>query len=268
MIRSLYAGVSGMKNHQVKLDVIANNIANVNTTGYKSATVTFEDLVSQTIKNASMGSDTSLGNNPSQVGVGSQIGGISSSFTQGAPQYTGNPLDMAIQGNGFFAVQDINGKIFYTRDGAFKFDNEGYLINQQGYRVLDSEGDVIQITETIATLNVNRQGQLTALDEAGETIDQRNIGIAFITNPESLIKEGNNLYSPSENTMPADTDEAIDVAGLEGRGTVEANALEMSNVDLSAEFANMIVTQRGYQANARVISVSDQMLEELINLKR
>lgn len=268
MIRSLYSGVSGMKNNQIKLDVIANNIANINTTGYKAATVSFEDMVSQTIKNASMGSDESLGNNPSQVGIGSQVAGISSSFTQGTPQYTGQPLDMAIQGNGFFVVQDINENKFLTRDGSFKFDNEGYLVNQQGYRVLDESGDVIQIDDPITTINVSTQGQLTALDEAGEEIDQVNIGIAFITNPESLNKVGGNLYSVSASTMPDDVNDAIDMAGVDGRGTVVANSLEMSNVDLSEEFANMIVTQRGYQANVRVISVSDQMLEELINLKR
>ncbi|MEL7564671.1 MAG: flagellar basal-body rod protein FlgF [Dehalobacterium sp.] len=268
MIRSLYSGVSGMKSHQTKLDVIANNVANVNTTAYKTATVTFEDTISQTIKNASASSDESTGSNPSQVGIGSRVAGISSTFTQGTPQYTGRPLDMAIQGNGFFVVEDINGKRYLTRDGSFKFDNEGYLVNQQGFRVLDEDGDTIQIDDPITTINVSKQGQLTALDEAGEVIDQVNIGIAFITNPESLYKEGGNLYTMSESTMPDDIDDAIDMAGTEGRGTIEANSLEMSNVDLSDEFANMIVTQRGYQANVRVISVSDQMLEELINLKR
>jgi len=268
MIRSLYAGVSGMKNHQIKLDVIANNVSNVNTTGFKAANVTFEDMISQTIKNATVSTDETSGNNPSQVGIGSQVAGISSAFTQGAPQYTGRPLDMAIQGNGFFVVQDVNENKYITRDGSFKFDNEGYLVNQQGFRVLDEDGEVIQIEDPITTINVSKQGRLTALDEAGEEIDQVNIGIAHITNPESLNKVGNNLYTVSESTMPADIDDAIGMAGVDGRGTVEANALEMSNVDLSAEFANMIVTQRGYQANVRVISVSDQMLEELINLKR
>lgn len=268
MIRSLYAGVSGMKNHQVKLDVIASNVSNVNTTGFKSSSVNFEDMMSQTIKSASASSLDSMGNNPSQVGTGSQLAGVSTSFTQGAPQYTSSPLDLAIQGNGFFVVEDTNNNKFVTRDGSFMFDNQGYLVNQQGYRVLDKDGGVIQITEPITTININKQGELTAKNDAGADIKKVNIGIAYITNPESLNKEGHNLYSASEGTMPADLSTAIGVAGVGGRGIVESNVLEMSNVDLSVEFANMIVTQRGYQANVRVISISDQILEELINLKR
>ncbi|MGI6711708.1 MAG: flagellar hook-basal body complex protein [Bacillota bacterium] len=274
MIRSLYSGVIGMKNHQVMLDVVANNISNANTTAYKSSRVTFQDLLSQTILGAAESSGNAAGINPSQVGIGSLVAAIDPQFTQGPTQYTGRPLDVAIQGNGFFAVdggEEGEQKIFFTRDGCFKFDKEGYLANNVGYRVLDSEGEVIQITDPIASFTIDRQGKLTALDENGTVIAEKNIGIAYVLNPESLLKEGYNLYTESVNTKYPDGEEdshGIGAAGIGGRGIVEPQTLEMSNVDLTTEFANMIVAQRAYQANARAITTSDHVLEELINLKR
>jgi len=264
MIRSLYAGVTGMRNHQMKLDVIANNISNVNTTGYKAAIVTFQDLVSQTIRNALKADANSGGVNPAQIGIGSAVGSIESSFIQGPLQYTGRPLDLAIQGNGFFVIEDGNGKQYYTRDGCFRFDSAGCLVNSIGYRVLDSAGNQIQIIDPITTVSVDKFGTLTALDEQGQVIAENVLGMAYTANPESLIKEGYNLYSSSSATDVV----TIDKAGTGGRGTIEAFTVEMSNVDLSSEFASLITTQRGYQANARVITVSDQILEELVNLKR
>lgn len=264
MIRALYSGVTGMRNHQTKLDVVANNISNVNTTGYKAATVSFQDLVSQTIRNGSKAGDDNGGVNPAQVGIGTNIGNIESSFNQGPLQYTGRPLDLAIQGNGFFVVADANEKQFLTRDGSFRFDSEGYLVTGNGYRVLDSSENPICIDKPITTASVDKFGTLTALDQKGEVIAQKELGIAFVTNPESLMKEGYNLYSPSQATEEVE----IGKAGADGRGSVEAFTLEMSNVDLSNEFASLITTQRGYQANARVITISDQILEELVNLKR
>ncbi|ATW25660.1 flagellar basal-body rod protein FlgF [Candidatus Formimonas warabiya] len=274
MIRSLYSGVSGMKNNQTALDVIANNIANVNTPGFKSQKVAFEDLMSQTISNATTSSDTSLGANASQVGVGSTVSGIASNFSQGISQTTERDLDLAINGNGFFVVQDINGRVYYTRDGAFEFDSDGYLVNRNGYRVLSNDGSTIQITDTISSVTVDSSGLLTALDEEGNAVSGSgvNLGVAYILNPESLIREGGNLYSKSASTRvdpdASDTDFGIDIAGNGGRGTVLSHRLEASNVDLTTEFSDMIVTQRAYQANARVITTSDTMLEELINLKR
>ncbi|MGI6065996.1 MAG: flagellar basal-body rod protein FlgF [Bacillota bacterium] len=264
MLRSLYAGVTGMKNHQTKLDVIANNISNVNTAGFKASTVTFQDLMSQTIRNAVEADSDKGGVNPAQVGTGSTIGSIETSFVQGPLQYTGRALDLAIQGNGFFVVEDNEGKRYFTREGSFRFDSEGYLVNTNGFRVLGTNEKQVRITEAINTVSVDKFGVLTAIDNQGDVIDQVELGIAFVTNPESLLKEGSNLYSVSTATG----DGTIDQAGQDGRGTVEAFNLEMSNVDLSNEFANLITTQRGYQANARVITVSDQILEELVNLKR
>jgi len=248
----------------MKLDVVANNISNVNTVGYKASSVSFQDLVSQTIRNGFKSDANNGGVNPAQVGIGSIVGNVESSFNQGPLQYTGRPLDLAIQGNGFFVVEDANGKQYFTRDGSFRFDSDGYLVNGIGYRVLNSDGDPIRIREPITTVSVDKFGTLTALDQTGEVIAEEELGIAFVANPESLMKEGYNLYSPSQAT-DGDT---TDAAGKDGRGTVEAFTLEMSNVDLSNEFANLITTQRGYQANARVITISDQILEELVNLKR
>lgn len=264
MLRSLYSGVTGMKNHQVKLDVIANNISNVNTTGFKASTVSFQDLVSQTIRNAQKADANKGGSNPAQVGTGSTVGSIDTTFIQGTLQYTGRPLDLAIEGNGFFVVEDPDSKNYFTRDGNFRLDSEGYLVNSRGLRVLATDESQIQITDAIDTISVDKFGTLTAFDNQGTVIAQKTLGIAYIKNPESLLKEGYNLYSPSDATGGGD----IAQAGTSGRGSVEAYNLEMSNVDLSTEFAGLITTQRGYQANARVITVSDQILEELVNLKR
>lgn len=264
MLRSLYSGVTGMKNHQVKLDVIANNISNVNTTGFKASTVSFQDLVSQTIRNAQKADTGKGGSNPAQVGTGSTVGSIDTTFIQGTLQYTGRSLDLAIEGNGFFVVEDPDNKNYFTREGNFRFDSEGYLVNSRGLRVLDIDEDQIQITDSIDTVSVDKFGTLTAFDNQGAIVAEKILGIAYVKNPESLLKEGYNLYSATEATGGG----TIDQAGTTGRGSVEAYNLEMSNVDLSTEFASLITTQRGYQANARVITVSDQILEELVNLKR
>jgi len=297
VIRSLYSGVSGMRNHQIRMDVIGNNIANVNTTAFKLARVNFHDVLSQTIRWTSL-APTGVGvTNPSQIGLGIALAAIDNTFTQGGLVATGRVTDVAIQGNGFFVVKDASDpdetrhKIYYTRDGSFYFNKDGFLTNTLGFRVLDVNGEDIQLDTTdpankINTLSISREGIITGTRSDGNPITFSNgetkvqIGLVYFSNPESLMKEGQNLYSPSVTTEGA-TDEAgvpleplqimqnkIGPPGTEGRGTIESGSLEMSNVDLTTEFANLIITQRGYQANARVITTSDQMLGELIDLKR
>lgn len=265
MLRSLYSGVTGMRNHQLRMDVVANNIANVNTTGYKAARASFQDNLYQTLKSTSSTGTSNVA--PLQVGSGINIASIDTVFIQGALQVTGRPLDLAIQGNGFFAIQkDLSDTaVYYTREGSFFLNTEGYLVNSQGYYVLDTAGATIQITDQIASIQVARDGTIsyTLLDGSVNTLPNK-IGITYIQNPESLLREGQNLYAASPNTATPSPGEA----GTEGRGTIEAGFLEMSNVDLSLEFTNMIITERGYQANARVITTSDEMLRELIDLKR
>ncbi|HET7522130.1 MAG TPA: flagellar basal-body rod protein FlgF [Bacillales bacterium] len=408
MLRSMYAGISGMKNFQTKLDVIANNIANVNTYGYKKSRVTFQDLVSQQIAGASSPRADRGGTNPQQVGLGSMIGSIDTIHTPGSIQPTGRPLDLAISGDGFFIVNEGNAQ-FYTRAGNFYIDRQGNLVTANGLKVqgygvnaqgqiddsglidlqidsgafmpptpttqaaisgninsglqqggtaqlkltvIDSLGNEQPLTLTLTksanpnewsytftsssggtvggtssgTLTFDNQGNLVSPQQvnisltnlpsgaadmngmafdlsqitqisSGNTLElaERNgnlegylesfsigssgeitgvysngevnllgqIALATFSNAGGLTKEGSNLFRESNNSGFAN----IGVAG-DGRGTLTGSALEMSNVDLATAFTEMIVAQRGFQANTRIITTSDQILQELVNLKR
>lgn len=247
MIRSLYSGVSGMRAHQTRMDVIGNNIANVNTTGFKASRVNFQEMLSVSL-------------NPFQIGLGESVSSIDSFFTQGAMQVTGRALDMAIDGNGFFMVQEAqSGQNYYTRDGAFYLNGNGDLVNSAGLYVLDSSGNPINLGTGINSLSIDKHGNIYI---NGSNSPTAVMGISEVDNPEGLTRAGNNLYVVPDNA----TNPGVPMDG--NRGALLAGSLEMSNVDLTNEFADMIVTQRGYQANARVITTSDQMLQELIDLKR
>jgi len=269
LIRSLYSGASGMKNHQIKMDVIGNNVANVNTTGYKSGRANFADVLYQTIRYASAGTADTGGIMPSQVGLGMTVASITNDTGQGGLQNTGRALDLAIDGNGWFIVTPDDGNTrYYTRDGIFYVDNEGNLVNSSGYMVLDNGGDVINLgTDGIATLNIGKDGTITATDLDGDDISPGDpIGLAMFPNQDGLERIGRNVYIKSVvSGGPLDEFGTPDSGGY---GTINSGYLEMSNVDLTDEFTSMITTQRGYQANARTITVSDKMIEELLNLKR
>lgn len=282
MIRALYSGVSGLKNHQIRMDVIGNNISNVNTTAYKASRVNFQDMLSQTIRGTSGEYVEANSINAAQVGTGSTISSINVIYNQGPNQHTGRPLDVAISGNGFFVVKTVDSDgeecQYLTRDGAFSIDKTGNLVNSSGYQVIGAEGESIVFDDAIDHLNIDRYGMITGTYVDGTVIAEGDfqIGLCFVPNPESLMKQGNNLYSATVNTNELSydgegsyiDDDGFGLAGAGGRGVLESMRLESSNVDLTEEFSNMIVTQRGYQANARVITTSDKILEELINLKR
>lgn len=404
MMRSLFSGVSGLKNHQTRMDVIGNNIANVNTVAFKAGRVNFEDILSQTVEGARSPQAGGMGGvNPKQVGLGMGISSIDTLFTPGSLQSTDNPTDFAVQGEGFFIVSD-GSQVYYTRDGAFKTSADGALVNSNGFRlqgwmadtdgnidstqalqnitipvgaqmkpkattqialegnldanaaagsewitsvqVYDSLGNPHNLTITFTKTAENEWGWTTDLDgtsgdsgtiefdtdgtvlsggtgtanfilmpvaqdinlsidfsqltqfggnptayinfqdgyEAG-SLDMvstdsggvltgiftngqskalAQIALATFSNPGGLLKEGGNLYQISNNSgLPN-----IGTADSGGRGSIAVGKLEMSNVDLAQEFTNMIVTQRGFQANSRVITTSDEMLQDLINIKR
>ncbi|MFX4261948.1 flagellar hook-basal body complex protein [Pelotomaculum propionicicum] len=267
MIRSLYSGVSGMKNHQIRMDVIGNNIANVNTSGFKSGRANFQDTLYQLIRSASAGTASALGGiNPSQVGLGMSVSSITSNMGQGNMQSTGRTLDLAIQGNGWFAVSQDGGTTqYFTREGIFYIDDVGNLVNSNGYCLLDDNGEPINLgTDGVATLNISQAGVITGTDLAGANLAPVIIGLAMFPNQEGLERVGQNLFRESA----ASGVPVVGVPGAGGYGTINSCYLEMSNVDLTEEFTNMIITQRGYQANARTITTSDEMLEELLNVKR
>ncbi|HET9729619.1 MAG TPA: flagellar hook protein FlgE [Acidimicrobiia bacterium] len=417
----MFAAVTGLRSHQAFMDVVGNNIANVNTTGYKTSNVLFEDLLSQTLRGAGLPTPSVGGTNPAQVGLGVRLTGVTVNFAQGATQLTGRSTDFAIQGDGFFAI-DQGGTAAYTRNGSFSLDANGNLVTNDGgfvqgwqadasgnvstttaagrlqipvgqsiaaigtttvkiggnlpsdtatgdvvsaginvydktgtsiplrmqftkiadtagsinwtMRVYDSTNTAItpatpvsfdltgalttgNITVTAAQLNaiagtsgawpaggvtldfgsssapdrltgaaglnsiaalsqdgsgvgsvvgfsVSQQGLITGVFSNGRSQALGQIALATFNNPTGLEKAGNSLY-----TATVDSGQAhIGVAGEGGRGTLSGGTLEMSNVDLAAEFTNLIVAERGFQANSRVITTSDEILQDLVNLKR
>ena len=353
MMRSLYSGISGLRNHQTRMDVIGNNIANVNTIGYKSSRVVFADLMSQTSNLGSANTGPVGGTNPLQIGLGMRLSTVNTIHTPAPQQNTFVPTDVMINGDGLFVVQSPDGGLFYTRAGNFEIDNEGYLVTSQGYYVLafvdsrtlelgdwpddpltadpwefpnlmalrDDDPTVIandrvsefdpEIARRIGhPINLDddddndvelvrvRLRTWWTLDEDGEPIlqdpadaDSRirelynfsvgadgtitvlfnnintpiaQLAIAVFSNYGGLEKAGGGLYRETRASGEGLLTESND----QGAGEFTGGALEMSNVDLSAEFTDMIVTQRGFQANSRIITVSDTMLEELVNLKR
>jgi len=342
MMRSLFSAVSGLKNNQTAMDVIGNNISNVNTTGFKASRTLFQDIFSQTLVSATAPTQTTGGRNPQQVGLGTTIAAISMDMTEGSTQSTANPLDFAISGEGFFVVdkdgviakfaaqaaEDAGGAgdeedtvttltpdmFVYTRAGALTLDADGYLVTQNGHRLvgvlqgfvqeevdgnttyvsvldktpetmtlsyikmsgevevyeLDENGNPVMdgdnfVTKTVSVSNykIDENGYITAMDANGKTYTLGRLILGTFSNSAGVEKIGSSYYRQSQNSGTAD----LAFAG-EGRGILKSGALEMSNVDLATELTNMIITQRAYQANSRVITTSDTLLEELINLKR
>jgi len=387
MLRSLYSGISGLRAHQTMLDVTGNNIANVNTAGFKSSTVQFQDTLSQLTKSGSAAQAGAGGTNPAQVGLGVQVAAISTNFAQGSAQATGRAQDMMISGDGFF-VTEKGGQQYYSRAGSFEFDAQGRLVSPDGallqgwgavngqvstgglgniviskdmvapaarttgatvagnlpsdaaagtvlnrtVKVFDAAGapsDVsMSFTRTAAgwdvtdaaganvgsmtfdaagaitsgqnltvgglpldlsgvtgyaalttvtatrnngnaagTLNsfaMGTDGTLVGTFTNGENVVLGRVALANFANPGGLEKEGSSSYRATASSGQAE----IGIAGQNGLGGLTSGYVEMSNVDLSQEFTNLIVAQRGFQANARIITTSDEVLQELTQLKR
>jgi flagellar hook protein FlgE len=399
VLRSLFSGISGLRQHQTMMDVVGNNIANVNTNGYKSASVVFEDTLSQMIRASGAATETRGGINPAQVGLGVQLGGISTHYGQGSAQSTGRSTDLMISGDGFFVVKNGNEDV-YTRAGSFTFDSTGRLVNNQGMVVqgwlgnngvvntdgalqdirlpagtlippmasskvtiggnitsgststltlsstaYDAAGNAHDLTITLtddgaggfdvdvlengasvatgagavafnadgslnigttvnaeATLadgtvvdidlsgitayggsktlavkgadgfaagslqqfQISPDGTVIGIFSNGQKLNMAQIALANFNNPGGLEKMGNSTFRSSTNSGIAQVGTPADG----GRGTLIGGSLEMSNVDLASEFTNLIIAQRGFQANSRVITTSDQLLEELVNIKR
>lgn len=278
-----------MQQFQSRMDVIGNNIANVNTTGYKSARMDFADAFSQTYRGAGAGSGTTSNTDPIQVGTGVISTSIKSQFTQGAITRTGPQTDLAVSGDGFFVVEDpISGAQFATRAGDFRLDQSYRLVTNNGFRVqgftdsgLSTEGDIVvdgtgrpSTSDPLATVSsyaIGRDGIVTVRLSDGTEFSRGQILMQRFSDPNALTKQGNNLYSSMSAAGPLTSGTAASGAsapGTNGLGIIESGALELSNVDLAKEFADMIVTQRSFQANARIITTSDEILQELVALKR
>ncbi len=283
MLRSLNTGVNAMRQFQQRLDVIGNNIANVNTTAFKSARVDFEEAFNQTLRESAPPSGSSSGTAAMQVGTGSLISAIKNQYSQGALTNTGVQTDLAISGEGFFIVRDANSNQTYaTRAGDFTKDANGYLVTSSGMRLqgysdsgLSAIGDIkidgtgapstADPSATVTGFSIGKDGTVNVRLSDGTEFARGQILLQQFSNPNGLVKEGENLYSGLAAAVPMASMKAPGSAGL---GQVQAGALELSNVDLANEFSNLITTQRAFQANSRVITTSDEILQELVNLKR
>ena len=328
MLRSMYSGISGLKNFQTKLDVIGNNISNVNTYGYKKERTIFKDLISQTQSGASSPTATRGGVNAIQVGLGSQLAAIDTVHNGGALQTTGRTLDLAISGDGFFMVADSAAEELpaledmesltenalldtgftntsYTRAGNFYMDRNGFLVNGDGkYLVgipngedlygevdpeatsnadadkeeldlgtenlyqedgtIDADISPIKIPTNAQSMSVGQDGSVYYVDVNGKRQFAGQLLMAKFPNASGLEKTGSNYFQVTANSG----NPLVQVATQGGIGSIQSGFLEMSNVDLSEEFTEMIVAQRGFQANSRIITTSDEILQELVNLKR
>jgi flagellar hook protein FlgE len=279
MIGSLATAISALDQFQQNLNVTANNIANVNTVGYKSATVNFADTFSNVV-----GNTVSAGS--LQVGTGVLTSSIRNQFTQGAVSATGAPNDLAISGNGFFTVKDpTTGATYATQDGTFNVDNNGYLVTSTGMQVqgysdaglttlgpikIDNTGAPAGSTGNVTGYTFSANGDVNVIltdpaTLANTTFVRGQILLQNYSSPQNLVKSGNNLYSNLANAGPLT---AAVVPGTNNLGAIQSGALELSNVDLAGQLASLIVTQRGYEANAKVISTTDQMLQDTNNLKQ
>jgi len=335
MLRSLYAGISGMKANQVKLDVIGNNIANVGTTAFKSSRVRFQDMVSQSMSDASASGTNTGGVNPKQVGLGVQVAGIDTMVGQGMMQPTSRNLDVAMDGEGYLIVANgpIDGTITvnathtmdaqttkilntsFTRDGALTLDDAGHLLTSDGFRVMgyatitpavslsydasgvlttnivDANGTTAPIADTkliplsipdkigpaaseqrVRTFSIEKDGTIKAVLEDGSVSVVGQIAMASFNNPAGLSKVGKNLYQNTSNSgepiVRSGLGAATTADNSAGYGDMLSGMLEMSNVDLAEQFTDMIIASRAFQAAGKTITTGDEILQEILALKR
>ncbi|MDK9698971.1 MAG: flagellar basal-body rod protein FlgG [bacterium] len=262
MIRALRTAASGMFAEQLKIDTVANNLSNVNTSGYKKQTVQFQDLIYQSTHTAAAGQgDGTLAPVPIAVGHGVRPISTDRIFTQGSPTETNNPLDVMVEGTGFFQVTRADGRIAYTRDGTFKLSSDGTVVTSGGYR-LEPE---LRIPEDATSIVIGRDGAIavTTLSSAQtETVGQ--LELAKFVNPAGLNPLGQNLFEETSSSgMPT-----VANPGQEGIGEVVQGYYEASNVAVVEEMVAMILAQRAYEANSKSIITADSMLQVVNSLKR
>ena len=262
MIRSLRTSALGMAAQQLTLDVIANNLANVNTTGFKRSSVQFQDILYETI--VSGAGEGGIGQEKPtniQVGHGNRAVSTFRTFAQGASAETGNPLDLAIEGDGFFQVLKADGGFAYTRDGTFRINADGFIVTTTGLRF----GTEISLPPDTDSINIGQDGIISVIlagesgpDEIGQ------IELARFVNPAGLQAVGGNLYEETVASGPP----ALGFASDEGFGSIIQGFLEKSNVDVVQEMINMIIAQRAYEINSKAVKTADEMLAVANNLKR
>lgn len=262
MIRSLRTSALGMSAQQLKIDNIANNLANVNTTGYKKSSVSFQDLMYETLQSGDVDRQNSK-EKPGEIQVGMGNKPVSSykSFSQGEIKETGNPLDIAVNGSGFFQVLRADGTYAYTRDGNFRVDSNGSLVTSSGLTVYPEQA----IPEGASAINVSEDGIITVkMDGQIEPEEIGQLELANFMNPSGLKSVGGNLYEKTE----ASGEPLFGMPGDRGFGTLHQGYLEKSNVDVVKEMVNLIVSQRTYEINSKAVKTADEILAMTNNLKR
>jgi flagellar basal-body rod protein FlgG len=262
MMRALWSAATGMQGQQLNIDVIANNLANVNTTGFKKSRADFQDIMYQTLKTTGAPS-TSSTEIPSgiQIGLGVKPGGVTKVFSSGNINQTGNELDLAIEGDGFFQIQLPDGSTSYSRAGSFKKDSTGRLVNSDGYPMLPE----VVIPSNATKTTIGNDGTVS-VQQAGQTAPTSvgTIQLATFSNPAGLSSLGHNLYQQTESSGTPTTG----TAGQNGIGIISQGYLEMSNVSIMEEMVNMITGQRAYEVNSKAVQTADDMLQTATNLKR
>jgi len=263
MIRALYSAASGMSAQQTNVDNIAHNLANASTVGFKSRRAQFQDLVYQNVvqPGAAAGQSTVVPTGL-QIGLGTRAASNEVIFSQGAFTETDNPLDLVIQGAGFFQIQQANGTLAYTRDGSFQVNKDGNIVTANGNLLspqitipADAQSVTIAQDGTVSYMLPNQ----TAAQQAGQ------IQLANFPNPAGLNNLGGNLFTPTDSSG----DPTLGLpGGQEGMGTIMQGYVEQSNVSVVEEFINLIVAQRGYEANSKVVSAADQMYQQVNNMVR
>ena len=262
MIRSLWTSATGMQAQELNIDVISNNLANVNTCGFKKSRAEFQDLLYETMRAAGAASsaDTTIPTGV-QLGHGSRPAAVQKMFNQGDFQNTENELDWAIEGDGFFQIELPNGEISYTRCGEFKLDADGRIVNVDGFLLVPQ----FTVPTDTVSITVGMDGTVSVI-QADDPIPSEigTIQLARFVNPSGLRSLGRNLLVPTEGSG----DEIVGTPGEDGFGTISQGFLEMSNVSVVDEMVSMITAQRAYETNSKVIQTADDMLQMANNLKR
>jgi flagellar hook protein FlgE len=289
LIGTMTSGVSALETFQQGLEIIGNNIANVNTTAFKASSANYDNSFSNILQESSPAPGSGTGSDTETVEVGTGVGLASTTtdWGQGSLTPTGNPTDLGISGNGFFLVQNpADGTMLATRAGDFSINSNGYLVTPQGYLVQGLTGGVGATPPStvgdikLGTPPTGTQLQSYTVDSAGQLVETYSDGSTATTNqvlmqnfkdPSALVSVGNNNYTGMANAVPVSgsltLSAAANTANTNGLGTIQSGTLESSNVDLTNEFANLITTQRSFEAGSRVITVSDTILEDIVNLK-
>jgi flagellar hook protein FlgE len=282
MLTALSSAVSGLDAYQEQMDIIGNNIANLNTTGFKSATGNLVDSFSDTLQAATATTGNDNSTNAIQIGTGVMTGSVTNDWSEGAINSTGVVSNLAINGNGFFVVQDPNtGAQYVTQDGTFNINLKGNLVDSAGMELvgysdigLSTPGPVVINATGIDTANpsatmtgytINSQGIITVNMSDGNSFTRGQVLLQNFTDPQALTSVGNNLYS---NMVNAGGLTAPGAPGSGSLGVIQSSALETSNVDLSAQMADLIIAQRAFEANSKIITTSDELLQDVVNMKR